>query len=75
MEKNVKKNVYICITQSLCCTAEIITTLKSTIIQYIFLKKESAIVIIHGILYQTEEKLHKFKDKLFEIVQRKRKEK
>ena len=27
MEKNIKKNVYICKTESLCCTAEINTTL------------------------------------------------
>ena len=27
MEKNIKKNVYTCITESLCCTAEINTTL------------------------------------------------
>ena len=27
-EKNMKKNVYICITESLCCTAEINTTLQ-----------------------------------------------
>ena len=27
MEKNMKKNMYICITKSLCCTAEINTTL------------------------------------------------
>ena len=27
MEKNIKNNVYMCITESLCCTAEIDTTL------------------------------------------------
>ena len=27
MEKNMKKNVYICITELLCCTVEINTTL------------------------------------------------
>ena len=26
MEKNIKKNVYLCITESLCCTAEMNTT-------------------------------------------------
>ena len=32
-ENNIKKNVYICTTESLCCTAEISTHCKSTIFQ------------------------------------------
>ena len=36
MEKNIKKNVYICRTETLCCTAEINTTLY---INYILIKK------------------------------------
>ena len=37
MEKNMKNNVYICITESLCCTAEINTMLQigyTSIIKY-----------------------------------------
>ena len=34
MEKNIKKNVYLCITESLCCTAEIKQHCKSTIFQF-----------------------------------------
>ena len=33
MEKNIKKNVHICINESLCCTAETNKTSKSTIHQ------------------------------------------
>ena len=40
MEKNIKKNVYVWITESLCCTAEISTPYKSTLLQ---LKKNSPI--------------------------------
>ena len=36
MEKNIKKRMYICITESLCCIAEINTTLQ---INYISIKK------------------------------------
>ena len=36
MEKNIKKNVYLCITESLCCTAEMNTTLE---INYTSIKK------------------------------------
>ena len=33
MEKNIKKHVYICLTESLCCAAEITQPYKSTILQ------------------------------------------
>ena len=33
MDKHIKKHVYICIPESLCCAAEINTTCKSTILQ------------------------------------------
>ena len=36
-----KKNVYVCITESLCCTAEINTTLQ---INYISIKKKSSTI-------------------------------
>ena len=38
MEENVKKNVYVCITESLCYTVEI-----NNIVNQFFLKKEKAI--------------------------------
>ena len=33
MERNIKRNVYVCITESLCCTTEINTHCKSTVLQ------------------------------------------
>ena len=38
MEKNIKKNVYICVTESPCCTAEINTTLQ---INYTTIKEKT----------------------------------
>ena len=38
MEKSMKKNVYICITKSLCSTVEIITTLQTNYISIKFFK-------------------------------------
>ena len=37
MENYLKKNIYVCITESLCCTAETSTTL---LINYISVKKK-----------------------------------
>ena len=55
-----KKNMYICTTESLCCTEEINTPCKSTILQfkkyiyiYIYMKLGNEITMVHYTVLST----------------------
>ena len=78
MEKNIKNNVYVCITESLCCTAEINTILQ---MNYTSIKKLMMLypnengyyticskVSLNKILLWKRTLIQKFKSTLYQIT-------
>ena len=55
MKKNMKKNVYICITESLCCTAEINTFVNQPHFNKIFFLKTRSFLTLKDYEYQNTE--------------------